>query len=221
MEFTANKCKVLHIGATNANMEYTLGNYNLASVEHETDLGVVIDNNLKVNRHCTITINKANRVLGLIGRSFDFKNESIVATLYKAMVRPYLEYCSPFWAPIYKKDINRIENVQRRATKMCLSLWNLPYETRLTKLNLQTLSKRRIRTDLIELYKMIHKISRLEFSNYFTFSYSGTRGNTLKVSKDRMCSSNIAKHWYFNRVVNAWNSLSNAIVNAENTTTFR
>ena len=75
--------------------------------------------------------------------------------LYKAMVRPHVEYTNSIWPP-YKKDIEAIEKVQKTATKLIISLKELPYKKRLLQLNLHTLKYRRLRGDMIEVYKIIH-----------------------------------------------------------------
>ena len=86
---------------------------------------------------------------------------------------------------------------------------------------MQSLSKRRLKNDLIELYKIIYNINNLDFDSYLSFSSNSTRGNSLKINKDRTCNTNIAKHWYFNRVVGAWNLLPEAIVSIQNIHSFK
>ena len=78
--------------------------------------------------------------------------------LFKAIVRPHLEYASVVWSPLYKKDRIQIENVQRRATRIVPSLKGLNYSERLKRLGLPTLEYRRDRADMVEVYKILNKI---------------------------------------------------------------
>ena len=118
MSFNADKCKVMHIGYRNEKANYVLNGTQLKTVDREVDLGVTISNNLKPGLQCSEVVKKANKIIGLIGRSFDYKSKDIILTLYNSLVRPHLEYCVQAWCPYYQKDIDKLERVQRRVTKM-------------------------------------------------------------------------------------------------------
>ena len=88
--------------------------------------------------------------------------------LYKTLVRLNLEYCVQFWSPNYRKDINKVERVQRRFTRMLLGLEKLNYKERLNRLELYSLEHRRMRGDLIEVYKIMMGIDRENASTFST-----------------------------------------------------
>ena len=81
-----------------------------------------------------------------------YKEKELIIPLYKTIVRPHLEYCIQAWRPYRKKDIDMLERVQRRATKMIPKLRNISYEMRLKKCGLTTLETRRLRGDQIEVF---------------------------------------------------------------------
>ena len=221
MDFNIDKCKVLNIGSYNDKFSYSMNNTLLDNVNQEKDLGIIISSDLKPNRQCTEAIKKANKLVGFIGRAFEFKSEDIILTLYNSLVRPHLEYCVQFWSPYYKKDIEKLERVQRRVTKLIPRLRNKPYEERLKELNLFTLSKRRLRGDLIQVYKILMGHDNLATDKYFTIDRSNyTRGNGFKIIGKRF-HSNEAKHFFFNRVVNIWNKLPRNMVDCTSVETFK
>ena len=71
---------------------------------------------MKVSEQCGIVASKGNQILGLIRRTITYKEKQLIVTLYKAVVRPHFEYCIQAWRPYRKKDIDKLERIQRRAT---------------------------------------------------------------------------------------------------------
>ena len=86
--------------------------------KEEKDLGVIFDTTLKFDLHIESMIKKANSMLGLIKRNFSFIDMFVFLKLYKALIRPHLEYGQIIWSPKFKRQSKIIENVQRRATKI-------------------------------------------------------------------------------------------------------
>ena len=126
-----------------------------------------------------------------------------------------------FWSPYYRKDIDKLERVQRRVTKMIPRLRNKSYEERLKELNLFSLSKRRLRGDLIEVYKIFKGFDNLNVNDYFTVDRTQTtRSNGYKIVGKRF-TSNEAKHFFFNRIVNVWNGLPAQVVDSNTIETFK
>jgi len=125
----------------------------LQNSKMEKDLGIWMDDSLKFSDHVLLAAKKANQILGMIKRSFNYLDMSTVKLLYVCMIRPHLEYGNVVWHPRFKKDMNLLDNVQHRATRMMPGFRNLSYEERLRRLDLPTLTYRRFRGDAIETYK--------------------------------------------------------------------
>ena len=145
MLFNVGKCKCLHKGPGNTGMNYEIGGTILSKTGKEKDLGVTMNANMKVSEQCRIAASKGNQVLGMIRRNITYKEKSLIVPLYKAIVRPHLEYCIQAWSPYLRKDIDMLEKIQRRATKLIPELRDLRYEGRLKECGLTTLETRRLR----------------------------------------------------------------------------
>ena len=145
MLFNFGKCKCLHIGPGNTSMTYEMGGTILSITEKEKDLGVTMNANMKVSEQCRIAASKGNQVFGMIRRNITYKDKSLIVPLYKAIVRPHLEYCIQAWSPYLRKDIDMHEKIQMRATKLIPGLRDLRYEERLKECGVTTLETGRLR----------------------------------------------------------------------------
>ncbi|KAF7236378.1 Heterogeneous nuclear ribonucleoprotein M [Varanus komodoensis] len=143
--FNVDKCKVLHLGHRNRCHKYRLGDKWLESSTFERDLGVLVDCRLNMSQQCDAVVKRANATLGCVARSVASRSREVLLPLYTTLVRPQLEYCAQFWTPHYRKDIARLESVQRRATRLAAGLQGMLYEARLRELGLFSLEKRRLR----------------------------------------------------------------------------
>ena len=138
MEANISKCKSLSIGEPTTTSSHT---YHMTDADgekrmlevgvNEKDIGVVIDPKLNFELHIAEKVNKANRQMGIIRRSFRYLDQKMFVKLYKSLVRPHLEYANVVWCPYKDKDIKLVEGVQRRATKQVPGLKKLTYEQRL------------------------------------------------------------------------------------------
>lgn len=221
MKFNVAKCKVLHVGNKNIRQEYFLGGLKLECSSQEKDLGVIVDQTLTGTSHCALAAKKANRMVGYIARSIEYKSKDVVLLLYNTLVRPHLEYCVQFWGPYFKKDIEALEKVQRRATKLIPGIKDEPYEERLRILNLFSLQKRRMRGDLIEVFKYLKGINKAQYASLLRpSSVSRTRGHKWKLVKGKF-STNIRKYFFSQRVISVWNRLPDHVVEAESLQVFK
>jgi len=221
MLFNVAKCGVVHIGHNNPKENYTLGGKQIDTLHEERDLGVIIDETLKCRKQCVKAVNAANATLGMIKRSFVNRERQTILTLYKSVVRPKLEYCIQAWRPHLAKDIELMERVQHRATKLISSLRKETYENRIKLLGLTTLETRRLRGDLIEAFKIMKGFEDISWNNFFKMSSSKQlRGHSLKLYKPSF-RLDIRKYFFSQRVINEWNLLPDELMECTTVNNFK
>ncbi len=226
LRFNTDKCHVLTLGKLENIMythRYTLGGNELEHVFEEKDLGVFVDSELSFDEHIATKVKKANQIVGLIRRSFDYLDDKMFVKLYTALVRPHLEYAQCVWSPHLKKHQRLIEKVQMRATKLIDNMKDLDYSERLRRLDLPTLAYRRMRGDVIELYKHFHKYDRAIISKSFQQKERMTRRHKYQLHERRANDGErgVQSNSFYFRSPHLWNKLPLKVIESENIDTFK
>ena len=146
--------------------------------------------------------------------------------MYNTYIRPKLESNTPVWSPFLLKDINKIESVQKRFTKIVFQKCGIPftsYEDRLRKINFLSLKQRRNFFDLVLMYKLINNISDLKFEDYFVTINSnyGFRSHSLQIKSKSNFNSSQWFNSFFGRIPSRWNSLPSKIVTSPTLVIFK
>ena len=221
MLFNFGKCKCLHTGSGNTGENYEMGGTILSKTVKEKDLGVTMNANMKVSEQCRIAASKGNQVLGMIRRNITYKEKSLIIPLYKAIVRPHLEYCIQAWNPYLRKDVDMLEKIQRRATKLIPGLRDLTYDERLKECGLTTLETRRLRGDQIEVFKILNGYENIDYNILFEIKESKiTRGHNYTLVK-KQSRLDVRKYSFSQRTINVWNKLSTDCVQASSVNMFK
>ena len=221
MLFKYGKCKCLHTGHGNEDAQYKMGGTVLNTTLKEKDLWLTISADMKVSEQCGIAAAKGNQILGLIRRNIVYKERELIIPLHKTVDRPHLEYSIQAWMPYRKKDIDMLDRVQRRATKIIPKLRNIRYEMRVKECGLTTLETTRLRGDQIEVFKILNGYENINRNIVFTVKEERRpRGHGVTLAKKQRRLDTI-KFSFSQRTVNDWNRLSADCVGASSVNIFK
>jgi hypothetical protein len=241
MRLNTSKCKIVHFGGSeDSHATYLIEDLStncrnvLEKSECERDLGVNVSYDLKWRTHINSIVAKANKVLGMLVKTFTSRDSELWKMLYVSLVRPHLEFASSVWSPSLVGDIEVLERVQRRATKIPTSMRRMTYEQRLEVWGLTTLEVRRRRGDLIQMHKIHHGLDAVDWftgpryaPNTATRSAGNNNSRMARESfpsrlRNDFCRHVSVRHEFFlNRVVGDWNRLSNNQISAPTSNVFK
>jgi len=148
------------MGWGNPKHRYRLGRELIEGNPEEKDLWVLVDKKLNRTWQCALSAQKGNCILGCIKRSVASRAREGILPLFSALVRPHLESCIQLWSPQHRKDMDLLEQVQRRATKMIQGLEHLSYKERLGELGLFSPDKRRLQGELTAPFQYLKMTTR-------------------------------------------------------------
>lgn len=215
------KCVVLYVGKNNPRCSYSINGSTLLQTDSHVDLGVVINSNLTWSEQTLRQVKKANSSAFILSKVFSNCSNKICSKLFKTYVRPILEFANPVWSPNLVKDINLLESVQRRFTRLPFKFHQRPsYEDRLRLLNLISLADRRTRGDVITTYKAL-KTDDSPIYHLFDLNLDARlRGHHLKLIRENFKTTQ-RQNFLPNRVFHQWNSLTDEIVSAPSVSSFK
>ena len=216
MSFNETKCKVLHVGRTNVDNEYELNGVKLSSTDSEKDIGVIIHKTLKPQEQVAKAVTTANSILGQMSRAVHYRDPKTWTKLYIMYIRPHLEYATPAWRPWTARDIDKIENVQKRALNQITTLGHLSYEEKMERLGLTTLEYRRERADMIQVWKIVHKYDDSDESTWFSRASENTSRITRSTDvplnlKEQNFRCEVRRNFFSVRTVKPWNTIPSEI----------
>ena len=180
---------------------FFLENSELEEVKEFKDLGIITNHHLSWNPHIDYVVSKANRILSLIKRTCKGLDDPItLRTLCCSLVHSNLEYCSVVWSPYTKRNTDKLERVQRRATKLILKSDD-PYDIRLKKLNLMSLEQKRSLADVTFLYKVLNSNIDIDVSKIIDFHSEADRfslrAKDFLTLKKKYARTNVLKYSFF------------------------
>jgi hypothetical protein len=185
----------------------------------EKDLGIIINPELNWDKQIIKVCSQATQLSKQLSRCFKYKSVDVIKKLYTSLIRPKLEYANTIWSPLSKKHSKMLESVQKRWTRTGV-LARLNYTERLRELGLTTLATRRLRGDLIQIFKIMKGFDSIHLLRNPLSHNTRTRGHCYKLSVE-FCKHDARSYFLLNRVHHVWNSLPDTIIMATSINEFK
>ena len=187
----------------------------LETTNCERDLGILISANLKQHAQVNMAAAKANKILGMLTRSFTSRDPTVWKKLYQTYVRPNIEYSVQAWNPHLNKDRKVLEQIQHRATAIPHGFKHLSYIERCRRLGLTSLEERRLRGDLIQRYKFEKNIQTINWH------FPPLTGHHTRFQRELVKNCDERQQFFNNRITNIWNWLPDSVVGASSINSFK
>ena len=210
MKIHPDKTKVLHLGNENPKREYGINGKKIAKTDLEKDIGFLMNETLTSSNHVSKNRSRALGEIATIRRSFDYLDENTFKLLYNQKIRPHLEWGSIATPPDSRAEATTLERVQSKATHLLKNLGHLSAEERRKRLNLFALDHRRVRGDLLEVYKITKGLTRINHNQFWeiTASRNGPILKKEQVGPNRHGRGLKQRTAFFSyRVIKPWNWL--------------
>ena len=234
MELNIEKCKTISYSrkreGNKVMYDYNISGVSISRCNLINDLGIMLDNKLNMNAHIDYITSKARQTLGFIKRqSKSFNDPYITRSLYCALVRPTLEYCSIAWYPFTQQQINKIESVQKQFLLFALrglgwsNGFQLPaYESRLLLLNMDSLEERRKVAGATFMYKLMKDVVSVpNLKNVIVFNASNYNTRRRPLLTRSTHSTSYGMNNPMNRFTMLVNEHSNVFMSSETVNVFK
>ena len=219
LSMSTEKCFFLHFKPIHSKNtiepKFKMNDQDLERRSQAEDLGITVSDDLKFHKHIKKICNRANAEIDRISRSFKTRTPAFLRDLYQTYVRPHLEYCSNVWNPVYQGDIDRLERVQNKFTRLLKHSKVMTPHERNTYLGITSHEERRERGDLIGIFKNI------DIPKLFQKIDCPSRRNHSRALQIRRCRTNLKSHSFTFRASHKWNELPETVVQAKNLNEFK
>ena len=219
MEINPGKSKIMHLGKENPNLPYYINGTEITTVTTEKDIGFWIANDLSTSTHIHKARSKALGEIARIRRNFSFIDKQAFCVLYNQRIRPHLDYGMTACPPDSAAEAKLLEQVQSKATALVQGLRSLNAEERRKKLGLMSLAERRERGDLIEVFKILKGLTRIDPAEFWEVREA--RNGTRLVKELAVGGKKQRQNFFTYRVIQRWNLLPVELKTAPSLASFK
>ena len=189
--------------------------------DQQRDLGIIIQKDLKWQKQTEKSCKTANSVSGFIASIFRNKNKKLIPPLYESPVRPHLERAVQFFFPYSRRYIDKLEKIQRGATKMIPEIRNHGYHQRIQDLDLISFVQRRLRGQLIEVFKCLNRFTTDSARRLFDYDLNDRTRNSGAKLIVKHFNASVAQHLNKIKITTTWNVLPNEVVSSRTVNSFK